>query len=113
MLSGSIHYYRVPQGEWADRLLKAKLGGLNTIQTYIEWASHEPQEGVFDFSGMLNFTAFALEAQRQGLNLIFRLGPFIASERDGVCERLPCFSAFAFVVFLFCALNFDRNVFWF
>ena len=32
-VSGSIHYYRVPEQYWLDRLQKARAGGLNTIQT--------------------------------------------------------------------------------
>lgn len=54
------------------------------LYRYIEWASHEPQETVYDFSGMLNFTEYCRLAQNLGLNVIIRFGPFIASERDGV-----------------------------
>lgn len=32
-ISGSIHYSRVPQYYWKDRLLKMKMAGLDAIQT--------------------------------------------------------------------------------
>jgi Glycosyl hydrolases family 35 len=35
LVSGSIHYFRVPHRLWRDRLLRAKRTGLNCISTYI------------------------------------------------------------------------------
>jgi len=32
-ISGSIHYFRVPMEHWQDRFYKAKMIGLNAIQT--------------------------------------------------------------------------------
>ena len=32
-ISGGIHYFRVPQMYWKDRLMKMKAAGLNTVQT--------------------------------------------------------------------------------
>ncbi|HEY4721272.1 MAG TPA: beta-galactosidase, partial [Anaerolineae bacterium] len=37
LLSGVIHFFRWPKAEWRDILLKAKAGGLNTIDTVIPW----------------------------------------------------------------------------
>ena len=31
LLSGSLHYFRLPQEYWKDRLLKFKAAGLNTV----------------------------------------------------------------------------------
>jgi hypothetical protein len=31
ILSGSLHYFRVPQQHWKDRLLKMKAAGLNAV----------------------------------------------------------------------------------
>ena len=31
-ISGSMHYFRIPHQLWGDRLYKAKMAGLNTIQ---------------------------------------------------------------------------------
>ena len=33
ILSGAIHYFRVPVDYWDDRLLKLKAMGLNTVET--------------------------------------------------------------------------------
>ncbi len=33
IMSGAIHYFRVPRDYWDDRILKAKAMGLNTIET--------------------------------------------------------------------------------
>ena len=32
-ISGSMHYFRIPYQLWEDRIYKAKMAGLNTIQT--------------------------------------------------------------------------------
>ncbi|MGH7533852.1 MAG: beta-galactosidase, partial [Gemmatimonadales bacterium] len=35
LLSGEIHYARIPREYWANRLAMAKAMGLNTISTYV------------------------------------------------------------------------------
>jgi beta-galactosidase len=82
IISGAIHYPRVPREYWADRLRKARAMGLNTVDTYAFWNVHEPQEGVFDFSGNNDIAAFVRMAQQEGLNVIVRPGPFICAEWD-------------------------------
>ena len=82
LVSGSIHYPRVPRAYWADRIQKAKAMGFNCIATYLFWNVHEPQPGEFDFSGNLDVAEFARECQRQGMWLIVRPGPYICSEWD-------------------------------
>ena len=82
LVSGSIHYPRVPRAYWADRIRKAKAMGFNCIATYLFWNAHEPQPGKFDFSGNLDVAEFARECQRQGMWLIVRPGPYICSEWD-------------------------------
>ena len=44
-ISGSLHYFRIPREYWNDRLRKIRASGLNTIQIYVEWSSHEPEYG--------------------------------------------------------------------
>ncbi len=80
IISGAIHYPRVPREYWADRLRKARAMGLNTVETYAFWNVHEPQEGVFDFSGNNDIAAFVRMAQEEGLNVIVRPGPYICAE---------------------------------
>lgn len=82
ILSGAIHYFRVPQEYWEDRLKKLKACGLNTVETYCCWNLHEKQEGSFDFESMLNLRLFLQTAQKLGLYAIVRPGPYICAEFD-------------------------------
>ena len=36
IFSGAMHYFRVVPEYWADRMLKMKAAGLNTIETYVK-----------------------------------------------------------------------------
>lgn len=80
LMSGTIHYFRVPREYWHDRLLKLKECGFNAVETYTAWNLHEPKEGVFDFSGELDIEEFILTAKRLGLKVILRPGPYICAE---------------------------------
>ena len=81
-VSGSIHYFRVLPSSWRDRLEKIRLGGANTITTYVEWSSHEPRPGTFVFSDHRDIVSFITTAQEVGLDVILRSGPFMDAERD-------------------------------
>lgn len=80
--SGAMHYFRIPQEYWEDRLLKLKAAGLNTVETYVPWNYHEKKQGQFDFSGMLDVEKFVKTAQDLGLYVIVRPGPYICAEWD-------------------------------
>jgi beta-galactosidase len=80
IISGEMHYTRVPRPYWRDRLRKARAMGLNTITTYVFWNVHEPRPGVFDFSGQNDIAEFIREAQAEGLNVILRPGPYVCAE---------------------------------
>ncbi len=80
ILSGAMHYFRIPREYWRDRLTKLKECGFNTVETYTAWNLHEKEEGVFDFTGMLDVAAYVDEAAALGLNVILRPGPYICSE---------------------------------
>ncbi|XP_070548431.1 beta-galactosidase-1-like protein 2 isoform X2 [Ptychodera flava] len=82
ILSGAIHYFRVHQDYWKDRLLKLKACGLNTVETYVPWNAHEEVKGEFNFEGMLDLVSYIKLAQELGLYVIFRPGPYICSEWD-------------------------------
>jgi len=81
-VSGAMHYFRVPKQYWADRMLKMRAAGLNTLETYIEWSSHEPEPGVYNFDGNLDIASYFETAQKFNLSIILRPGPFIDAERE-------------------------------
>ena len=76
ILSGTIHYFRVPKEYWADRIHKARLMGLNTIETYVPWNLHEPVRGEWDASGRLDLGGFLDTVQAEGMRAIVRPGPY-------------------------------------
>ena len=80
LLAGAMHYFRIPQQYWYDRLLKLKECGFNTVETYTCWNLHEPRENEFDFSGNLDIAKFIEIAQELELDIIIRPGPFICAE---------------------------------
>ena len=82
LVSGSLHYFRIPSGLWADRLLKAKRAGLNCISTYIPWNFHEPVEGQWQLTGDHDVVEFVRLAEKLGLYVILRPGPYICAEWD-------------------------------
>ena len=80
IISGAIHYFRVVPEYWQDRLEKLKNAGFNTVETYMPWNLHEPSPGQFDFSGMLDIERFISLAEKLGLYVIIRPGPYICAE---------------------------------
>lgn len=80
VLSGAMHYFRIPREYWLDRLTKLKECGFNTVETYTCWNLHERKEGEFNFTGMLDIAAYIRMAGELGLNVIVRPGPYICSE---------------------------------
>jgi beta-galactosidase len=80
VISGEMHYPRIPRAYWRDRLRMAKAMGLNTITTYVFWNVHEPQPGVYDFNGNNDVAEFIREAQQEGLYVILRPGPYVCAE---------------------------------
>lgn len=80
--SGAMHYFRVLPEYWEDRLMKLKACGFNTVETYVCWNLHEPKKGEFDFSGRLDIVRYIKTAEKLGLNVILRPGPYICAEWD-------------------------------
>jgi beta-galactosidase len=84
IISGALHYFRVHPGQWADRLRKARLMGLNTVETYVPWNLHQPDpEGPLDLDGILDLPRFLRLAGAEGLRVLLRPGPYICAEWDG------------------------------
>ncbi|RZU41644.1 glycoside hydrolase family 35 protein [Edaphobacter modestus] len=80
VISGEMHYPRIPRAYWRERFRMAKAMGLNTITTYVFWNVHEPQPGVYDFTGNNDIAEFIREAQQEGLYVILRPGPYVCAE---------------------------------
>ena len=80
MISGEMHYPRVPREAWRQRMKMAKAMGLNTIGTYVFWNLHEPQKGKFDFTGNNDVAEFVKIAKEEGLWVILRPSPYVCAE---------------------------------
>lgn len=79
---GEMHYLRVPQPYWRDRLKKARAMGLNSVCAYVFWNAHEPRPGEFDFAGQRDVAAFVRMAQEERFWVILRPGPYCCAEWD-------------------------------
>ena len=80
ILAGALHYFRVHPEHWADRIRKARLMGLNTIETYVAWNAHEPVRGEWDASGQHDLGRFLDLVAEEGMHAIVRPGPYICAE---------------------------------
>ena len=80
MISGEMHYARIPHECWRARMKAAKAMGLNTIGTYLFWNLHEPQKGRFNFSGNNNVAEFIEIAREEGLWVVLRPSPYACAE---------------------------------
>ncbi|MCR1161573.1 beta-galactosidase [Paenarthrobacter sp. UW852] len=82
ILSGAIHYFRVHPDLWVDRIHKARLMGLNTIETYVPWNEHSPVPGAFVTDDGLDLGRFLDLVAESGMHAIVRPGPYICAEWD-------------------------------
>ena len=80
IISGEMHYARIPRAYWRNRLRMARAMGLNTVSTYVFWNQHEQVRGLYDFSGQNDVAEFIREAQQEGLYVILRPGPYVCAE---------------------------------
>ncbi|WP_371494259.1 beta-galactosidase [Kitasatospora sp. NBC_00374] len=83
IISGGLHYFRVHPAQWADRLHKARLMGLNTVETYVPWNLHQPNRDEFRMDAGLDLPAFLDLAAAEGLHVLLRPGPYICAEWEG------------------------------
>lgn len=80
VLAGALHYFRIHPDQWADRIRKARLMGLNTIETYVAWNAHEPVRGKWDVTGWNDLGRFLDLVAEEGMHAIVRPGPYICAE---------------------------------
>ncbi|XP_077548737.1 beta-galactosidase-like [Haemaphysalis longicornis] len=82
LVSGSLHYFRVPAEYWKDRMQKMRLAGLNAVQTYVEWSGHQPEKGQLNFDGSYDIRLFMETAKEVGLLVVLCPGPYIGGDRE-------------------------------
>ncbi|CAF1196218.1 unnamed protein product [Rotaria sordida] len=81
ILSGSLHYFRVLPQLWSDRIKKMKAAGLNTIETYVPWNIHEPQQGNYQFGkGFTDLAGFLKLIHENEMFAIVRPSGYICAE---------------------------------
>ena len=80
ILSGEMHYARIPHQYWRHRLQMMKGMGLNTVATYVFWNLHEPEPGKWDFTGDKNLAEYIKIAGEEGMMVILRPGPYVCAE---------------------------------
>lgn len=82
--SGTLHFWRTPRQIWNERLKNIKDSFCNTVDTYVAWNWHEPQEEKFDLHGKTDprrdLETFLELIEKNELYAIFRPGPYICGE---------------------------------
>lgn len=78
--AAEIHYPRIPREYWDHRIKMCKALGMNTVCIYIFWNIHEQREGEFNFTGNNDIAAFCKLAQKNGMYVIVRPGPYVCAE---------------------------------
>lgn len=78
--AAELHYPRIPRPYWDHRIKMAKALGMNTVCLYVFWNAHEPEKGLFDFSGQNDLREFVKLCQANGMYVILRPGPYVCAE---------------------------------
>ena len=78
--AAEVHYPRIPRPYWEHRIKMCKALGMNTLCLYVFWNIHEQREGVFDFTGQNDVAEFCRLAQKNGMYVIVRPGPYVCAE---------------------------------
>lgn len=84
-VAGSLHYFRAQPQRWRQKLRAFRAAGLNAVTTYVEWFTHNPNDGEYDWNGIANVEEFVRLAADEDLLVILRPGPYICAEREFVC----------------------------
>lgn len=92
---GEFHSSRYPAADWEQELLKMKAAGVNVVSTYVIWQHHQEKPGVSDWSGNRDLRRFIQLAQKHGLYVFLRPGPWAHAEvryggiPDWVVDSMP------------------------
>jgi hypothetical protein len=74
LISGAIHYFRVHPTYWKDRLARSAALGLNAVEVYVPWNTHEPYPGQYVWEGGADLERFIGLAQEMNLLVLVRAG---------------------------------------
>lgn len=90
IISGELHFARLPRERWRETLLKMRECGVNTAATYVFWNYHNEKKGEFDFSGNKDIAAFLQLCKAVDMPCILRIGPWCHGEviRGGFPKRI-------------------------
>lgn len=78
--AAELHYPRIPKPYWENRIRLCKALGMNTICLYVFWNYHEQEKDHFDFTGQKDLAEFCRLAQKNGMYVIVRPGPYVCAE---------------------------------
>ncbi|WP_316799766.1 beta-galactosidase [Pedobacter frigidisoli] len=85
--SAAFHYFRIPKPLWSDRFKKIKAAGFNAVESYIPWNWHERKmpksENDFSQIDLSDLEEWMSMAEKFGLYITVRPGPYICAEWDG------------------------------
>jgi beta-galactosidase len=94
IMSGEVHYFRVPRDQWVARIDAAVRAGCSAIASYLPWLVHELPDGTLDVTGATrrerDIAAFIDLCAAAGLGFIARPGPFVMAElkNEGIPHRV-------------------------
>ena len=78
--AAEMHYPRIPKEYWEHRIKLCKAMGMNTICLYAFWNIHEQTPDNYDFKGQNDIAEFCRLAQKNGMYIIVRPGPYVCAE---------------------------------
>lgn len=78
--AAEVHYPRIPRPYWEHRIQMCKALGMNSVCIYIFWNIHEQKEGEFIFTDNNDVAEFCRIAQKNGMYVIVRPGPYVCAE---------------------------------
>ena len=80
---GEVHYARIPRAYWRHRLQMLRAMGCNAVGCYMFWNFHEREKGAYTWNGRADVAEFCRMAQKEGLWVILRPGPYSCAEWEG------------------------------
>ena len=78
--AAAFHYPRILDPYCEQRIQSCKALGRNTVCLYVFWNLHERKPGGFDYTGNKDIAKFCGLAQKHGMYVIVRPGPYVCAE---------------------------------